>query len=333
MTYDPVLLARQNIETWSATTNRRGESSHWRGFNPRITGIKDLSNFRAVNASGEDVRLGLDGTRTGDSNDTRKVFKHLVEKWGFELVNPLLESRIGNPPVTKIESQGGHVCDTDFNDLHLVNFALEFSRAHSVSGRGAPTRILEIGGGYGGTSAKIAALFPSTSFVFTDLPPACLLQTYYLNELFPGQVAVVPLGEDMTYEHRSKRFVICPSGDINEFLDSCDGAINTRAFGEMNRGVVKDYFTLIQSKIGVDGIFMNVNRLQKMGYLFSDYPYDNQWKVISSEPAFEQTGLWSLITQRTASKNRGFSQWKADIPIRPPKNVIEKLKYRLFGLR
>jgi hypothetical protein len=333
VTYDPVFQARKNLEEWSASKKRRGESNHWKGFNPRIAKIKDLSTFRAVNASGEDVRLGLDGTRVGHDDDTREVFGRLVDKWGMRVVEPLLECRIGQPPSTLIRHSNHAEYTADFNDLHLINFALDFQGACLSSEGRAPRRVLEIGGGYGGTSAKIAKLFPEASFVLTDLPPACLLQTYYLSQLFPNDVAVVPLGRELPLELRHKRFVICSSDDLGTHLEWCDGAINTRAFGEMNRPVVRNYFDLIQSKILEDGIFMNVNRLQKVGYRFTDYPYDNFWELLSSETAFEQSGLWSLITRRLARENSSFPNWRAGVPVKPLGGPVERFKYRLFGLR
>lgn len=333
MTYDPVSQARKNLEEWSSRKKHPDESNHWKGFNPRIAQLKDLSTFRAVNASGEDVRLGLDGTRVGHDDDAREVFGRLIDKWGIQAVEPLLECRVGQPPKTLIRPLDTYELTADFNDLHLINFALDFHRACSSYGSRIPRKVVEIGGGYGGTSAKIAKLIPDAEFVLTDLPPAGLLQTYYLSQLFPNDVAVVPLGQELSLELRSKRFIICSSDDLGAYLDWCDGVINTRAFGEMTRSVVRSYFDLIHSKILERGVFMNVNRLQKIGYRFIDYPYDNAWEVLSSETAFEQSGLWSLITRRLAKQNSSFPSWRAGVPVDSLGGLLERVRYHFLGLR
>ena len=83
-------------------------------------------------------------------------------------------------------------------------------------------------------------------------------------------------------------------------------AINTRSFGEMPNSVLVDYFNWIQSNISKSGIFYNTNR-----YVFTkskdqnkirDYPYDNYWNIIISQPQWLQTHLHEFLLSRSSQK-------------------------------
>jgi len=73
---------------------------------------------------------------------------------------------------------------------------------------------------------------------------------------------------------------------------------------EMNFSTIKDYFEFIKKKISINGFFYNCNRYYKdtVGHPIKlhEYPYDNFWKVINSEPTWCQRRLHTLITQRSA---------------------------------
>ena len=76
---------------------------------------------------------------------------------------------------------------------------------------------------------------------------------------------------------------------------------------EMNFDIVKSYFKFIHNYISDDGYFLNINRYEKtsVGHpiRISEYPYDNYWKVLISEPSFNQNWIHFLFTQRTLNKN------------------------------
>jgi SAM-dependent methyltransferase len=209
------------------------------------------------------------------------------------------------------------------NDLYLVNFALSFSRHFTL--RQSTAHILEIGAGYGGTVAKLARLIPNAQFVLVDLPPASLLQAFYLNELFPDDVTVIPLGSDLSAMRSGRKFIVCGPPAVAQSSVHLSGVINTRSFGEMERPVVAQYFRLIERDLGSCGIFMNVNRLQKIGYRFTAYPYDDRWDVVESRAAFAQGALWHLTTRRRDSVNREFARWTAAVPMPPAPNLMRRL--------
>ena len=79
---------------------------------------------------------------------------------------------------------------------------------------------------------------------------------------------------------------------------------------------------MIQNNISNTGIFMNINRYDKktVGYpvRIEDYPYDKNWKVIISEPSFNQNWIHFLLTQRSFKKDE--------------MNIFEELKFKKLKL-
>lgn len=336
MSQDPVSQARENLDTWMAVSRRAGESVHWRQLNRHIASLSNLTQFRRVNAENamkEEGRLGLDSARLDQESETQLVLDRLLSHWSFTEVAGLLESRVGSPPQFDVRTTDGQSLKTDVHDLHMVNFALTFCRFLS-SNRTTTPAVLEIGGGYGATVAKIATLLPSVRFVLVDLPPACWLQSYYLNELFPGQVRVLPLNSHLEPSDMTHRFTICEPDTFFNGAIRISGAINARSFGEMDKPVVRRYFDYIHTNMEVGGIFMNVNRLVKLGFRYVDYPYDNKWKVLQSRPAFNQeSNHWELVTQRLAATDEAFGSWKVEVPKLARQSIFRRLYLRLADLR
>ena len=207
--------------------------------------------------------------------------------------------------------QPGDVAVVDLNDLYLAHFALTLYDALQQRPRGPTRRVLEIGAGYGGTTAKLALLLPSTRFTIIDLPPANLLQAYYLSELFPGEVTVLPHTATSEGATTSTRFTICSQTIETTSAIRFDGIINTRSFAEMESSEISRYFDLIHLTLNPGGILMNVNRFTKLGNRFRDYPYDSRWSVIDSRPSLgQESKIWSLVTQRLDRDNHVFGFWK-----------------------
>ena len=62
------------------------------------------------------------------------------------------------------------------------------------------------------------------------------------------------------------------------------------------------YFKFIQNNISEKGYFFNVNRYfkntVKKPLKLIDYPYDNNWNTLISQPSFQQKHIRILLTQR-----------------------------------
>jgi len=330
MIVDAVAQAKKNLRHWNES-DRSGESVHWARFNPKLETLADLRLFRRINASGEDVRLGLDDARLGHASRVALLLDSIITRWDPRDVIFLSESRIGDPPSTTLRLPTGELLSTDLNDLYLTNFALEFVAALKQSGLPDPSHILEIGAGYGGLILKLARLLPTTRFVFPDLPPANLLQAYYLNESFPGEVVVAPFGERLQDDLRY-RFLIYFATDVQRFPKNFDGVINTCSFGEMNLPMVNQYFQIIQDRLQPGGLFMNANRFQKLETRFTRYPYDRRWRLIASRPSFGQEGkIWCLIVQRLSRDSRFFGFWKLQYWLYQAKRLVKVRFLRIMG--
>ncbi len=76
---------------------------------------------------------------------------------------------------------------------------------------------------------------------------------------------------------------------------------------EMNFDVIRSYFDFIHQYLIDDGYFLNINRYEKtsVGHpiRISEYPYDKNWKVIISEPSFNQNWIHFLLAQRSFKKD------------------------------
>jgi len=322
----PVAQAYENLDCWNTKRRRKGESFHWRRFNPSISDVKDLAAFRHLNVVNRErtgLGFGLDDAGVNQELQTQEVFSLLEKKWGSDAVIPLMESFIGLPPRVQVRADDNRLLETDLHDLYLINFALTFARHLAPNSVNLP--ILEIGPGYGGTAAKLAKLFPGMQFILVDLPPASLLQAFYLDQLFPGDVEVIPVGTHRKSFVSQKRFVICDQDYITKCSPPLAGVINTRSFGEMEHLTVYRYFRLIQRTLTVGGTFMNVNRLSKIGYRFTSYPYDKKWRVAENGPAFAQDLLWHLTTQRLDLPNPSFATWTRSVPMPATPTLVQRM--------
>ena len=99
---------------------------------------------------------------------------------------------------------------------------------------------------------------------------------------------------------------------FNEFLNfnniKFDLVINTRSFGEMPKELLESYIKWIEKIFSIDGLLYNTNR-----YVFTkskdknkvrNYPYDNFWEVIISQPQWLQTHLHEFLLLRKKEEEK-----------------------------
>ena len=148
------------------------------------------------------------------------------------------------------------------------------------------------------------------------LPQANALTSYHLNESFDNLKILLYSdleNNTLTQEQIDNNDVFIlppwieyPSNFKINFM------INTRSMMEMTRDVVKKYFDFIHKHIRIGGYFLNINRYQN-GWqphgpddcsIIWEYPYDKNWQVICSKPAYRQPKLHMIVAQRnTESPN------------------------------
>jgi putative sugar O-methyltransferase len=279
--------------------NTNQKSKHWKKYNLKEFTLDNLINFR------NDGRLseGLD-----DQNDvfTFKLYSEIINKTSeFYVLNNLPKKNIGN---SKFLLPYKNVF-IDFNKLiHIYWFWVvenKILKGNKIK------NICEIGGGFGSFSELFIKNYNTKTFLI-DLPEANLMSTYYLKEFFPKKKFY------LFDDYKKSKFLSKLDFETNDIIilpPNCnidkkikiDFFINTRSMMEMNYEIIESYFNFIQDYLNDDGYFLNINRYEKtsVGYpvRISEYPYDDYWKVIISEPSFNQNWVHFLLTQRSFKKN------------------------------
>lgn len=104
--------------------------------------------------------------------------------------------------------------------------------------------------------------------------------------------------------------------------------INARSMMEMNFDVIKSYFKFIEKYSHEKSYFLNINRYEKTSVgkpiRISDYPYDDNWKVVISKPSFNQNWIHFLLTKRNFNKEEN--------DIKSELNQIREIGKKFYGL-
>ncbi|HET8577595.1 MAG TPA: putative sugar O-methyltransferase [Methylomirabilota bacterium] len=102
---------------------------------------------------------------------------------GDPVVIALDEPTLGAPLPVRL---GGQLISQD-----LANSALEVTAIVRALGDHQPTRIVEIGAGYGRSAYALLHRFPNARYTVVDIEPAASISRWYLSTLFPGRVEVI----------------------------------------------------------------------------------------------------------------------------------------------
>jgi len=279
--------------------NTNQKSKHWERYNLKEFTLDNLINFRNDGKLSE----GLDDQR---DNFTFKLYSEIVNQISEQYVlNNLPQKNIGNSNVL-IPYKDVLV---DYNKLiHIYWFWIIENK---ILKNTKINNICEIGGGFGSFSELFIKNYDTKTFLI-DLPEANLMSTYYLKELYP-QKKFYLFDDYKKNEFLSKLdfdehdiIILPPNCNIDKKI-KIDFFINTRSMMEMNFDVIKSYFDFIHQHIIDDGYFLNINRYEKtsVGHpiRISEYPYDKNWKVIISEPSFNQNLIHFLLAQRSFKKD------------------------------
>jgi len=161
-------------------------------------------------------------------------------------------------------------------------------------------------------SKKISAIW------LIDLPVNLLLSYVYLKALIKKYDLSFNLiafdMEELKLVDRSIFFV--PIDKVAQ-IPNFNAAVNTRSFMEMSSVALEGYFSLIQDKMEIDGLFFNINRLNKKSdsgeIRLKDYPYDSRWEIIESTRSF-QFNVWELFARRTKTPNNSMRYKLENLP-------------------
>lgn len=289
-----------------------------------------LSKFRSKHSQ---LSKGMD--HAGTFRETIEAYRELHRRLGERTVRYLSEIDVGCPEVWEI-SNGFR---TNCSDIDLSYFCFQANRLANCT----PEIICEIGGGYGGLAHKLKVTNPNSSIIIIDLPEANILQTYYLNALHPKNVSLL-YSDYVDQENRPQLtkelirrydFIILPPWCANDIENEVvDLFINTRSMMEMTSETIDYYFDIISRSIRLDGLFYCVNRYEKstVGYpvRISEYPFDDYWKVIFSEPFWRKPHIHELMVSRKKHIQPSIGECLKKLPKETPSVSYHKKRLSQF---
>jgi putative sugar O-methyltransferase len=300
--------------------NNIQKSTHWKVYDFRNFNLENLINFRSNNI----LSNGLD-----DQTDkfSFSVYAKIVNEISEDYVlKNLPKLNVGNSQsLVKFKN-----VLIDYNKLIHIHWFFTIER--EVLKKNKISNICEIGGGFGSFSELFIKNY-NTKVISIDLPEANLLSSYYLKETFPEKK--IFLYEDyMEKQKLSKQdyenfdiFILPPNCHIDNDI-KIDFFINARSMMEMNFDVIKSYFKFIEKYSHEKSYFLNINRYEKTSVgkpiRISDYPYDDNWKVVISKPSFNQNWIHFLLTKRNFNKEEN--------DIKSELNQIREIGKKFYGL-
>ncbi len=301
---------------------------HWDVFGDlyyhKVSDYRSMDSFRTNGISNmletalpsQERDLALSG-KNYDVNYNDLEIKELVSRFN-ELVIMMKDdlevvpfnTNIGNPRRYAHEFQDKTYL-LNFDDLYHVYSAWQIKRMIDfLFHKKQLKNVLEIGAGYGNLASKIKKMYKNAKYIIVDLPEVLLTQHYYLSNVVPDCKIVSLLGTENINCHVDDvecDVLLIPYGAYESVQMECELVINTRSFGEMPRKTLESYFSWFQTNIKDGGILYTTNR-----YVFTkskdknkirDYPFDNRWNVIVSQPQWLQTHLHEFLLQRTSEES------------------------------
>ena len=272
------------------------KSNHWKKYNTRSNLYKstNLKNFRNNSLS-----QGLDDEFS--KKEIRNLFNNLnLEEKKF-LFRNYKKNNIGN--------KKNFIKKSKIKIYGTETFAIKWFKILSEFLPKKKNNILEIGSGFG-EFAEIIINNSKNKYVIIDLPEANILSTYYLNKNLKNKKIFI-ISKNKKFFLDKKTFdkfdvMIIPPWCKIESKIKFDFIINARSMMEMNKEIIKKYFSLIQSHIKIGGIFLNINRYLKKSknnkIKICEFPYDDNWEVVNSKKSWMQNWVHMLITKRTSMK-------------------------------
>lgn len=302
-----------------------------------------LSNMLETGLPSQELEEALRGNHYSnqyneiEKKDILDRFQQLLIMSEDEILDYPFNSLIGNPRHYEYLYKD-KIFYLNFDDLYHVYSSWQLKRMYEFLNKAKkPSSILEIGGGYGGLANKLTRIFNSSKYIIIDLPEVLLIQNYFLSKSNPNLKIENLLDHNdalIQIDKIDADVILIPFTKykkINNF--SFDLAINTRSFGEMPKEIMNGYIKWIEGNISINGLLYNTNR-----YVFTksvdknkirDYPYDDFWEPIISQPQWLQTHLHEFLLLRKASKsNIPLSFLLMSFPLKtpPPGPIMEKIQ-------
>lgn len=233
-------------------------------------------------------------------------YHELCKVIGEEFVTAALEGEIGHPAHCVVDGR-----KVFCHDLRLIYNLWQIERFFGGR-RNEPLVIVEIGGGYGGLSAKLRRRLPKAKVIVIDLPEANAIQTYYLSRALPTERGFYSIDLERegikAFLSGDADYALLPTYAIAELPDLCaDMVINIRSMMEMLPVIIAGYFVHIHRITKIGGGFYCVNRYHKtdvgVPVRIRDYPFDSRWFATVSQAVWSQPAIHELMLVRTEHRN------------------------------
>ena len=327
---------------------------HWDIFNDeyyaKTSDFNEMSSFRSNGISNmletglpSQERFSLIESNSSydinyDENEIEEIlkrFKELKEIAGDQLGDIEFNSLVGNPRRLEHQSENKKYF-LNFDDLYHVYGAWQIHRVMDFFKDSKKIKnILEIGAGYGNLAHKLKSIYKDCRYIIIDLPEVLLIQHYYLSQNNPDYKIFNLLSSPDTHDidNINADIILIPFSLYSKLKFQFDMVINNRSFGEMPLEILNNYLNWIQKNISKDGFLYTVNR-----YVFTkskdknkirNYPFDEYWKPIISQPQWLQTHLHEFLLRRTEDKPcppLSFLLESFPLSTPPPGPIMEKIQ-------
>jgi len=235
-------------------------------FINRKNKVRGLKNFNFFSAAIYKIYVAFlfDYVRRGDK---------------LGVLDKIEEPTIGNPFIIKYKER--------LISQDLCNSVLEF---YSIveSGDSLPSRIAEIGAGYGRLAYIFLKTLPESSYCVIDIPPALYIAQEYLSKIFPKDKIFFfrPFKsfEEIKNEFESARIRFLMPHQI-EYLPerSFDAVASISSLHEMDREQIKNYIYQVERLI--PKYFYTKqwrkSRVKDNNFIKEDeYPIPENWRVV-----------------------------------------------------
>ena len=187
----------------------------------------------------------------------------------------------------------------DYYDL-AKNYAAARLVSSTFESYDRPLRVLEIGAGGCLLPMLLAKRIPISRYEVIDLPLLMPLGVGMLGHHAPEATIALP---NETEGNAWLRYQSADYFDLEP--NSLDVAINVTSFQEMSNAQVRQYFELVSAALRPNGLFLCINRDQKMTR-FLDYPWDmipGEILVNDEDPSSEFFRDGQIIRRRLIRKS------------------------------
>jgi putative sugar O-methyltransferase len=257
---------------------------NWRWRPRQLAGSEQL-RFLVRHARLSDWRAAFSRPLGASGHEWDDVDWTVGERRAYVIAVRLLwryASRHGDPAIMQLEEPelgaplpvrlGGRLVSQD-----LANCALEAVPIISALGDRTPTRIVEVGGGYGRNAFALLHRFPQARYTIVDIEPAASIARWYLGQLVPGRFDV-----------------ITPEDALALDPEAFDVGLSISSLQEMRPDQIEGYLAMFDRLCAGGVVYLKQwevwdNPVDGVRVRLADYPVPDRWQRVLHERCPVQT--------------------------------------------